>query len=47
MTGKNWRTDTKDQNIHAVPFATGIASLLWGWANGRQVIRLWWAQNEK
>jgi hypothetical protein len=48
MTGKNnWHTDTKDQNIHAVPFGTRIASLLWRWANGRHIIRLWWAQNKK
>jgi hypothetical protein len=42
MTGKNkWHTDTEDQNIRAVPFGTGIANPLWGWKNGRHVIRLW------
>jgi hypothetical protein len=48
MTGKNnWHKDTKDQNIRAVPFGTGIANPLWGWANGRQIIRLWFPSMKK
>jgi hypothetical protein len=47
MTGKNnWHTDTKEQNIRAVPFGTKIANQKVGdgqWANGRHIIRLWQA----
>jgi hypothetical protein len=39
----NWHTDTKDQNIRAVPLVTGMANFLWGWANGRHIIPLWGA----